>query len=427
LCLGWILHEDNAISAATIHGLIQSDISDLAGNHSTRVMVFFILILVNCADWLSAEGRHWEAARVCFKLYDTINGLGAAEKCAYCRRTFASAVKITDAKVPEFPKALSLAFDCTAVLMRYSDRGEDESDQCAEWILALIEDTHRISLFEDTMRSKAHFHAGMIDLGWMNSKFAVAPPLDQLRRGASAMIKSRVAQSIMAAKFNGYDSWRMLAGSLDGFHVMSIFFVSTAENVASSDQLLGVGGHKILSWHSSYFFELYFARCVARGGFCYFTTAACPYTMLPRFADVAATQPMMREWEAADVLSVAADPHFGTFDMASTFALPLLESKALQHACSLRSVSFRNATAILRSLPENIWAWNRKHDGGELAYCSRLFYETNLQALISANLPHTVQNSEVEEWFPSPGMTFDLCGEKSIIYPLAASRLQCVG
>ena len=89
------------------------------------------------------------------------------------------------------------------------------------------------------------------------------------------------------------------------------------------------------------------------------------------------------------------------FDVCSVKVWPRLVSERLMRALGVRSLTWQNVVAKVEAMPMHRWAWTYDKGQGDVVQC--LANESillNLQLLMLARLPSTVQKSELADMLP---------------------------
>ena len=117
-----------------------------------------------------------------------------------------------------------------------------------------------------------------------------------------------------------------------------------------------------------------------------------------RFASVRVAMKFMEDLIVFDKQANEA----GTmFDIASVCVWPRLLSERLMRALGVRSLTWQNVVAKVEAMPTHKWAWTYDKGQGDVVQC--LANESillNLQLLMLARLPSTVQKSELADILP---------------------------
>ena len=120
--------------------------------------------------------------------------------------------------------------------------------------------------------------------------------------------------------------------------------------------------------------------------------------MFERFASVHVAMKFMEDLTEVDKQANEA----GTaFEWASVMVWPRLPSEWLMNVLGVRSLTWQNVVAKVEALPLSKWVWT--YDGGEDGVVENMAIESillNLQLLMLARLPSTVQESEVAGILP---------------------------
>ena len=157
----------------------------------------------------------------------------------------------------------------------------------------------------------------------------------------------------------------------------------------------------------------------------------CSLLVFERFASVRVAMKFMEDLIVFDKQANEA----GTmFDLASVYVWPRLLSERLVRALGVRSLTWQNVVAKVEAMPTHRWAWTYDKGQGDVVQC--LANESillNLQLLMLARLPSTVQKSEVADILPlAEDARFSDCSFESLAigqqpFVLAAQVAQHVG
>jgi hypothetical protein len=127
-------------------------------------------------------------------------------------------------------------------------------------------------------------------------------------------------------------------------------------------------------------------------------SAGCSLLVFERFASVRVAMKFMEDLTEFDKQANEA----GTaFDWPSVCVWPRLFSEQLMRVLGVWSLTWQNVVAKVGAIPMNKWAWTReKGEGDEVKYMASESIVLNLQLLMLARLPSTVQTSEVAGILP---------------------------
>ena len=120
--------------------------------------------------------------------------------------------------------------------------------------------------------------------------------------------------------------------------------------------------------------------------------------MYERFASVRVAMQFMEDLTEFDKQANEA----GTaFDLASIYVWPRLLSERLMCVLGVWSLTWQNAAAKVEAMPVSKWAWIYvKGEGDVVKFFATESILLNLQLLMLARLPSTVQKSEVVDILP---------------------------
>ena len=149
-----------------------------------------------------------------------------------------------------------------------------------------------------------------------------------------------------------------------------------------------------------------------------------------RFASVTVAMKFMDDLAGFDEQACAA----GTaFDVTSTYFFSRLPSERMMRVLKVWSLTWQNAVAKVQAIPPAKCFWTREHNGEVVQFMANNAILLNVQLLMLARSPSTVQESEAADTLPEPeDLRFADCvfevvnfGQQSFV--LAAQAAQHLG
>jgi hypothetical protein len=375
----WLLHKNNQVAFQTMQGVGLADVLDLA-------------------EWFSQEGEDlWKAAwlyRMCALKWPNA---ARKSKVAYLRQCLAALAQIESGTQTG---QLDVEFEVREALARFSDRVL-EKEQSVDWILALSADKEAASQLNKNFTARMLTNSGMILAGIVNSKYCVAPSLEQHKRASGMLISFSVECTTVLPGESGFAKWyRTYVSSFNAHCGLSICYTLPQRLNESSNAILGEGGNKVVSARLDYSFEQLHQQMVARSGYDTFISVFNDLILMVRFADMLQMAAAAEDWEAACAKVQAPD---ATLYQVS-YVWPLLESQLFSRILTMRIMSWANATITVQAAPVVLWGWTREEDGDFVAdFASVRNYNFMAKALIIAKMPATVQQAEASGFLPQPG------------------------
>lgn len=325
-CLECLLHKDVALVDQVLQGFAAAEVSALA-------------------EWLSSDagGRDFMSAALLYaRMSEMMRGSTKQENAEYLRRSIAAADRVTEG--PDQAEAIQLAFAQRRYMVYYGD-SEQESDECLEWLLAFMIDESRVAQLSEYSQIQGKSLCGLTYIGQNNSKFAVAPSYEQLKRGAENYIEAGVLRREMIEKnrITGLTFFNHIQNCLFPFSMHSVCCLVTHQLNEAAPFLLGGGACKVFSWADEYSFE-YHEKLMARLAFDGFVTHGAFTVVLPRFAAVEAAKGLLDKWESIATQAAAVGT---SFEFQSMLVWAALEPERLGRILRLRSLSYRNIAGIM--------------------------------------------------------------------------------
>lgn len=354
--------------------------------------------VLHLAEWFSQEGEDlWKAAwlyRMCALKWPNA---ARKNKVAYLRQCLAALAQIESGTQAG---QLDAEFEVREALARFSDRVL-EKEQSVDWILALSADKEVASQLNKQFMARMLTNSGMILAGMVNSKYCVAPSLQQHKRGSGMVISYSVEYTTALPGESGFAKWYRIYNSSFLAHCSNTMcYILPQRMNESSNAILGEGGSKVMAAQSDYSFEQFHPQMVARSGYDKFTGQFHDLILMVRFADMLQMAAATEDWEAACAKVQAPDATLYQI----FYVWPLLESQLFSRILTMRMMSWANATITIQAAPVVLWGWTREEDGDFVAeFSSVSSFSFMAKALIIARMPGTVQQAEASEFLPQPG------------------------
>jgi hypothetical protein len=355
--------------------------------------------VLDLAEWFSKDGEDpWKAAwlyRMCALKWPSNTRKAKVACLRQCLAALAQNESGTQAG------QLDVEFEVRQALARFSDRVL-EKEQNIDWILALSADESAVSQLSRHFSVRMLTNCGQILAGAMNSKYCVAPSLEQYKRACDMFILHSIECTIPVPGETGFANWYRIYNATPNAHAnMTICYTLPRKMNDSSSTLLGEGGSKVVANRADYSFEQFHQQMVARAGYDPFLGQFHDLILMVRFADVIQMATAFEDWEAASTKVQAPDATLYSI----TYVWPLLESQLLSRILTMRMVSWTNVATAIQAAPVVLWGWTREEDGAIVAeFVSVKNFDFMAKALILARMPETVQQAEASEFLPQPGV-----------------------
>jgi hypothetical protein len=181
--------------------------------------------------------------------------------------------------------------------------------------------------------------------------------------------------------------------------LLSICYVANdvTNDKAIVSKVLGLAGEKLQAYQTTYSFADFHMRAATRN---YDATQSggCSLLVFERFASVGVAMKFLADLAEFDKQATEA----GTmFDLASIFVWPRLFGEWLPCVLGVRSLTWQSVVAKAEAMAVHKWAWTHTNEEGDVVKnMSSESIALNLQLLMLARLPGTVQGSEVAGTLP---------------------------
>lgn len=195
---------------------------------------------------------------------------------------------------------LDVEAEVRLMLARFSDRVL-EKGKSVDWLIALSADKEAASQSNKHFANRMLGNCGGILLGMVNSRYCVAPSLEQYKRGSGLLISYAIECTTALPGETRCATWCGVYGASFTAHFnFTICYTLPQRMNDSSSCLLGEGGSKVVACRAQYPFEQFHPEQIARSGYDPFVDQAYKFILQVRFADMVQMAAAIKDWEASN-------------------------------------------------------------------------------------------------------------------------------
>lgn len=238
-------------------------------------------------------------------------------------------------------------------------------------------------------------------VGISSSNFCFDLPLDQLKRGARLTIDMSKTQVIMSKTLTGFAWWYRSSCSHLFLTGQPTLCLLVPEAIEAAPEFLGEDGKLLAQCQESYSFSQYHERASARTGD-WFVVGCNSLLMLERFAAVQTAARYVKDWLAA-ILKATETGSRALDGSPSSFVWARLTPAELLKVMAVTSVSWKTAEPRFGEFGNNPMTWVREGEGKTVHFGSKASFRLNVQLVMLARVPSSVQEATAVDFLPEPG------------------------